>query len=174
MLGRIATVVLLLVTATGCGPSPATESPRVEVPVAPLAPIPPIGREPSMPVAQAARGPSAASPLGAPFAVGQVWSGTYTCPQGPTEARLRLEGGEGTRLVGTFEFHHRASGKKGSFAVVGGFDPATSRLAFAPVQWIERPSRYVTIGLDGELEEDVYKGFVTNRECGAFDLRRER
>lgn len=161
--------VVLLALASGCSPVAAS----VEAPTQPVggsaAPSAATQRQ-----EETRDAPLARPPLSEPFAVGQVWSGTYTCPQGSTEARLRLEGGEGTRLLGTLEFHHRASGNKGSFSVVGGFDPTTSRLAFAPVQWIERPRRYATIGFDGEVEEDRYTGLVTNRECGPFDFRRER
>ena len=143
----------------------------VTTPATPVETPGPVQRDPSPP---AAPSPAAAALL-PPFVVGEVWTGDYQCPQGTTTARLRIESGEGVRLTGTFEFEHEASGSRGAFGVVGGYDPDTQHLAFAPARWIAQPIGYTTIGLDGYVNDrGLYSGMVTNRECGRFEFRRQR
>src|SRR5262249_4337235 len=94
--------------AAACGPAPYATSPEPEQEVVYVVSPPP------------ARADEPAD--GRPFAPGQVWSGSYVCPQGRTALRLIIVHVDGDRLEAIFDFHHAPSGARGSYVIRGSRD----------------------------------------------------
>ncbi len=108
----------------------------------------------------------------------EIWEGEYTCPQGITALTLRITRREGTTMEAVFSF--RASEKNpgvpsGAFTLVGNMR-ADRSFELTPSQWIDRPDRYVMVGMAGELDAEgtTMRGRITEAVCGGFELRRAR
>lgn len=125
------------------------------------------------PIAPARSVAAAGSPTptpGMPLAVGQDWSGKYTCAQGETLAIVHIERVEGVRIHGAFLFRHPLSGAAGSYDVSGTYEPATGRISFEPGAWIERPDGYVSVGFTAIVGQRTMKGRVDHPDCGLVSL----
>jgi hypothetical protein len=109
-----------------------------------------------------------------PFALTRTWVGDYDCPQGQTDMRLKVIGVRGERVEAIYEFRHAPTGAAGSYHLSGRFDFGSGRVSFSPGEWIERPSNYVTVGLEGRIDGDRFEGRITHPRCGSFSLRASR
>lgn len=111
-----------------------------------------------------------------PFEVARTWVGSYHCPQGRTDLRLRITDVRGSQARAVFEFHHQDSGAAGSYMMIGRVDRAGSRVVFEPGAWIEQPDGYSSVGMDGNVSHDSmsFTGAMTHPDCGTFSLRAAR
>ena len=109
-----------------------------------------------------------------PFSPGQVWTGSYTCPQGLTQLTLRITGVDLLGVVAVFDFLHEASASNGDYDMHGSFNPATNRVEFFPDSWNNRPTGYRDVGMLGtvtETEEGItFDGDITEPGCGTFSV----
>jgi hypothetical protein len=114
-----------------------------------------------------------ALPVDNPFASTRTWVGEYDCPQGITDMKLRISSVRGDRVDAIYEFHHGPSGASGRYHTSGIFDPSTRVVTFSPGEWIERPSGYVTVGMQGRVSNDNvhFNGRIAHERCGRFALR---
>jgi hypothetical protein len=119
-------------------------------------------------------GASAAAPP-VPFAAGDVWIGTYVCPQGLTDLAVTVDSVDGNTIHARFDFDWVKGGASGSFVLDGTYDPTTREATFTAGPWISQPSSsWSTVGLDGyvDLSGQELAGNVTHDGCGAFSVRR--
>ncbi|MED5464373.1 MAG: PKD domain-containing protein [Myxococcota bacterium] len=109
-----------------------------------------------------------------PFAAGQQWVGTYTCPQGLTQLTLHITGVDILGVVGVFDFLHEASGSDGDYGMHGNFNPDTDRIEFFPDSWINQPTGYLEVGMVGTVtegaESTTFDGDITEAMCGTFSV----
>ena len=106
------------------------------------------------------------------------WSGTYVCAQGLMALDLSMEEADGGRTTALFHFSPDPINPhvpEGCFTMAGHFYAAGRWLILQPGEWLIRPPRYVTVGLDGLL--DPLTGVISGRVTGApgctrFTLRR--
>lgn len=109
-----------------------------------------------------------------PFAAGQQWVGTYTCPQGLTQLTLHITGVDILGVVGVFDFLHEASGSDGDYGMHGNFNPDTDRIEFFPDSWINQPTGYREVGMVGTVTEGAegltFAGDITEAICGTFSV----
>jgi hypothetical protein len=75
-----------------------------------------------------------------PFAVGQVWSGSYFCSQGETAAVLRVVAVDGFAVRTVLEFRAETSGATGSCAMTGTYEPTARSITLQPREWIKQPA----------------------------------
>lgn len=107
-----------------------------------------------------------------PFQSSRRWEGHYFCGQGKTELVLEITAVNGNNIEAIFHFFHSPSGSKGSFVLIGEYDPSNSGVSFAPHNWIERPPGYSTVGMKGNIYENPkrYEGNIIHPNCGSFSL----
>lgn len=107
-----------------------------------------------------------------PFQSGRRWEGHYFCGQGKTNLVLEITDVSGNNVEAIFHFNHSPSRAKGSFVLKGKYDPSNNGIAFAPHNWIERPSGYSTVGMKGNILENPkrYEGNIIYPNCGSFSL----
>jgi hypothetical protein len=153
--------IMGLVAAVGCGPAPYLYEPEAA------------GTRPSEErrVMIVPALPGSGAEVSSPFARGQVWSGTYECPQGETDVDFIIADVAGDRVRAVFDFFHAPSLAAGSYVMDGVYDPSTRMVRFSPGDWIERPPRYVTVGLVGVVRGGRFAGDITHETCGGFDMR---
>ncbi len=128
----------------------------------------------------AAGAPDNCSTLHAPaFRAGDVWRGSYTCAQGPTDMALWIveapaSGGQAGQVTAIFDFdfHHQTLGH---FVMTGPHDPRARSLTLAPGAWIEQPAGWGSVGLSGQvsIQGTMLDGRIDNPACGAFHLVRQ-
>lgn len=102
------------------------------------------------------------------------WEGEYRCGQGKTSLTVTLEPG-GSGWTGQFAFGPHAENRNipsGSFKLSARMDG--DDVVFKPGSWIDRPSGYGTVGLEGRLSSSLktITGKVTSSACGPFSLTR--
>jgi len=100
---------------------------------------------------------------------GSRWRGRYTCGQGLTDLTLVIRAVRGSRVTALFDFDWRRGGIRGSFEMRGVLSPTTCRLQLLPARWIEQPSGWVMVALDGTLTKHstIYSGRVDPNAPGA-------
>ena len=160
--------LLLAPLLAACGPSPALHEPE------PPAPVEIVEARPQAPLARKADAGYRTYASGR-LAAGAVYRGHYLCSQGDTGMTLHIEEAlRNGQVRGVFEFHHEASGAQGSFTVEGRIAP-DGDITFEPVDWINRPPRYVAVPFRLVISEDgkSARGGVLHPSCGAMEASRE-
>jgi hypothetical protein len=98
-----------------------------------------------------------------------TWEGVYICNQGKTGLTLTLDATPEGRVTGTFAFWPRSDNPgaaRGSFSMQGEVKPAGD-LNLRWVRWIQQPSGYAMVNLEGRAyagkpgEKDTLMGKVT-------------
>jgi hypothetical protein len=110
-----------------------------------------------------------------PFTQGDVWIGTYVCPQGLTDLALVVESTEGDSVKARFDFVLADDDTVGSFELTGEYDATTGHTTFQPGAWVSQPSdAWQTVGMDGFVDKtgQDFAGTITSPGCGAFSLQR--
>jgi hypothetical protein len=107
------------------------------------------------------------------------WTGTYTCPQGLTGLTLSLNAQDGDTVTGYFHFYPPMSNQRpreGCFSVRGRIDKE-QRIRIEAVRWITQPEGYVTVDLEGALDDrgavftgTVVPSAVDSAACTTFQL----
>jgi len=114
--------------------------------------------------------------LGNPFAGGDHWKGTYTCPQGLTQLDLQIISVSGDDIPeAIFSFDWTTGGVSGAFYMSGTFDPNTWNATLTPGAWITQPSGWFTVGMEGTVDSSTmtYAGNITASGCGTFSVARQ-
>jgi hypothetical protein len=109
------------------------------------------------------------------FSAGDVWIGTYECPQQTMNLALVVESFDGAALAVRLDFDWLAERTTGSFEMSGTFDPNTREAKLTAGKWVSQPSAaWSTVNLDGFVTLDgfEYSGAVRTLGCGSFTLRR--
>jgi hypothetical protein len=106
------------------------------------------------------------------------WTGGYVCAQGVTALRLTITRKAGDAVAATFSFGPRAENPgvpKGSYEMRGSYDAKAGHLKLDGVRWIDAPSGYVMVGLEGWLRgSGIYiSGDVAGPGCAHFDITRD-
>ena len=150
---RALTIALLF---TACGGSSDVTVVEVPPPAAPL------------PTAQVTTAPAqTAAPAPTPRA-NVEWVGTYVCAQGETDLVLGMQADESGSVNAIFRFSS-PDGTTGSYHMHGTMrDDGVVHLIAG--SWIQRPPNYVTVGMTGRIQGNVFAGRIDNSSCGAFSL----
>jgi hypothetical protein len=109
-----------------------------------------------------------------PFTAGQVWIGTYACPNGVTPAALAVDTVSGEAFAGRIDLRLGSPAVAASYEVSGTYNPATREAVLEPGRWIDpMPSSISAVGLDGfvSVAGEELSGTVSASRCGAFSLR---
>jgi hypothetical protein len=125
------------------------------------------------PSAQASPAQTTAKNGDSPFAIGQLWSGRYSCAQGETELTVRIEKVDGPEVDAIFEFFHGPTGVEGSYRIHGRWSSPKHTIRLDPGEWIDRPSGYVTVAMVGTVEDGRFSGTIDNETCRDFSLALE-
>ncbi len=104
---------------------------------------------------------------GTAFAVGQDWSGRYTCGRTQTLVIVNVESVEGERIHGVLLFRDQDSGDSGSYDVDGTFDSATGALSLKAGDWIDRPQGHTKADLVGLLRDRTIGGVLGTPASGS-------
>jgi hypothetical protein len=117
-----------------------------------------------------ARPPATASILG-------EWRGTYVCGQGLTALHLKVASVNRGRVTAIFDFgpvKENPLVPHGRYEMSGDFNAKTGRVKLGAGRWIEQPSGYFTVDLDGYLTASGARitGVVPAAGCSVFDLTR--
>jgi hypothetical protein len=109
-----------------------------------------------------------------PFRPGEVWTGSYYCPQGTTELDLEIESVNGNEVTAVFSFRHPPTGVAGRFELQGPYQPSSRRLHLEAGEWISQPLGYDTVDMEGFVDASnaVLTGRIVAPGCGPFALRR--
>ena len=97
-----------------------------------------------------------------------TYEGWYYANQGQTGLTLTVENGEGV-----FEFYNmpgKSNAKDGSYTVK--VKETDNGYKIVGEQWIERPSMYSFVSLEGTLDGGVFKGLVDGRSSWEFVLHK--
>jgi hypothetical protein len=110
-----------------------------------------------------------------PFTQGDVWIGTYVCPQGLTDLALVVESAAGDSVKARFDFVSAKDDSAGSFELTGEYDATTGHTTFKPGAWVFQPAgSWQTVGMDGFVDKagQEFAGTITSPGCGAFFVQR--
>lgn len=102
-----------------------------------------------------------------------LWEGTYSCAQGVTGLTLTLVELDNGSINGVFNFYpvtQNPSASAGTFTVNATLND--NRLVVRPGNWVQQPSGYVMVGLDGTVSGNSYVGSVDGPGCSNFSLKR--
>lgn len=112
------------------------------------------------------------------------WIGTYSCAQGITSLKLTIFARSVSDITAIFSFSAHPSNPSvpsGSFRMIGSYSPPSSRnisgqLTFNGGEWINRPTGYITVDLQGLVffPESRIIGNVLTQGCSSFDVRKSR
>jgi hypothetical protein len=107
------------------------------------------------------------------FDNGSQWTGTYTATQGETNVRLIV-----TKDLVEFDFRSTANNSSvptGSYTMKPTFDAKTGKIYLKSVEWINHPSNFEMVDLDGTLSGDIISGSVLlkNSVIGHFTVKKE-
>lgn len=97
-----------------------------------------------------------------------TYEGWYYANQGQTGLTLTIKNGEGV-----FEFYNmpgKSNAKDGSYTIK--VSETDNGYKVEGVEWINRPSTYSFVSLDGILSGDTYEGFVSGNSSWPFLLAR--
>jgi hypothetical protein len=107
------------------------------------------------------------------------WTGRYICNQGVTALNLVIQKTAGTSAItATFSFGpppENPEVPKGSYVMRGSYDQKARRVVLKGDRWLDRPSGYEMVGLDGHvvIEGDKIAGRVPDMfGCTDFEVRR--
>jgi hypothetical protein len=92
-----------------------------------------------------------------PGSIAGEWTGKYICAQGVTALRLTIAEKQGEAITATFNFGplpENPGVPKGAYRMEGVYEPASRHLKLDGARWIEAPTGYVMVGLDGRLARD--------------------
>ncbi|MEZ4335902.1 MAG: hypothetical protein R3B82_04680 [Sandaracinaceae bacterium] len=105
-----------------------------------------------------------------PLRPGQAWTGTYLCRQATTPMTLEIRGVDGLHVQGIFRFTHPLG--VGSYHVSGTYEASGRRLQLTPGAWIQRPSDFIAVGMDGTIDPagQRYAGRMQHPDCTTFQL----
>ncbi len=141
----------VVAAAIDAGPSlvPMAAPAEPAAPVAPLEPLPP--------------------PI--PFRAGQAWTGSYVCAQGRTPLTLQIRDVDGLHVQAIFVFRHPQG--SGRYHLRGDYEPAERRLRLTPGAWIQRPPGFVSVGMNGTVDEAgrQYAGRMLHPSCESFRVQ---
>ncbi|MEQ1764947.1 MAG: hypothetical protein ABL984_17600 [Pyrinomonadaceae bacterium] len=120
--------------------------------------------------------PSPASAQRLPNMAGN-WSGTYTCAQGLTKLRLAIFQTSASSVTAVFKFSADSTNPavpSGRYWMSGSYHRRSGKIMFRPSRWIKRPTNYLMVGLDGNVESDnsSISGTVLNSACSTFTVSR--
>jgi len=102
------------------------------------------------------------------------WRGTYTCGQGLTGLDLTIVSAQNSEVNATFSFYADASNPNvpsGSYSMLGVYRES-DKLKLDTNQWINQPSGYAMVALDGTFDAsfETYSGSVLSSRCSTFSL----
>jgi hypothetical protein len=112
------------------------------------------------------------------FAIAGHWTGKYICAQGITALRLDVVGGAGNAVSATFNFGPQPENPEvpvGAYAMRGTYDPVSRHLQLEGVTWLQAPSGYAMVGLDGRMSasgERISGRIPDLFTCTDFEVRR--
>lgn len=106
------------------------------------------------------------------------WKGTYSCGQSSTNLNLKISQITSSKIGAVFEFfanRNNPSIPSGSFNMIGTFDSKTNKIKLRATNWINQPTGYVTVDLDGTVTQGNTKisGEVLDSACSTFALERK-
>jgi len=106
-----------------------------------------------------------------PFRVGQSWFGHYACAQGETDLVINIASVDSSGMVGAiFTFDHIPTNAHGAYTMDGRYDVRTHSISFSPSEWVERPPKYMMVGLTGTVTRRSFSGKIDHPSCGAFSV----
>lgn len=106
----------------------------------------------------------------AALTLGGRWEGSYLCGQGLTAAVMTLDdAGKGTFQFGPHETNRGIP--KGEYAVAVSLSDDGS-IVIEPGRWIDRPSGYRTVQMEGRMTESTMTGKLLESTCKGFELTR--
>lgn len=111
--------------------------------------------------------------------IGGEWAGTYTCVQGATAMRLRIELSRGRELKALMHFFAASDNPdvpEGCFMLTGEFDQ-NGNVELIEDRWIVQPANYRMIGFEGAVNRDgqSFGGRIIGPPgCTRFALTRAR
>ncbi|HOZ26233.1 MAG TPA: hypothetical protein PLH23_10130 [Hyphomonadaceae bacterium] len=107
------------------------------------------------------------------------WTGRYICGQGVTALNLTIvKAASPSALTATFRFGplpENPEVPKGSYQMRGTFDSASRHVRLDGVRWIDAPSGYIMVGLDGHVNVSGSRitGSVPDMfPCSSFEVWR--
>jgi hypothetical protein len=167
-------VGVVLLSGCGGGTDAVVEPQVVRVSVAESAPTRVQRIQPARPV-QVSSAPAAAGVVRGdandPFVAGETWTGSYTCVQGLSRLALHINRG-GPQVQAVFDFAWR--GVSGSYQTNGAYDPSARHIRLSAGGWLQQPSGFVAVDIDGAVSADgqTYSGKVLAPGCRDFLVRR--
>lgn len=105
------------------------------------------------------------------------WEGTYFCSQGETGLTLTISSTTRNEVEADFSFYAIESNPNvppGRYTMNGNYNNQ-GLLYLSAEAWIDRPSNYMMVDLDGIFNEGytTYSGTVNNSRCSSFNLIKE-
>lgn len=124
----------------------------------------------------AATNSQATTPQG--YSVSQEYTGTYTCPQGPTDIDLKVLSNPSNPALQYAIFSFGPPGTdlnnnpQGSYLMDGTFDLNSGNLELQPVSWIEEPPSFIMVGMSGNSDDGgaTFSGTINSPGCGNFEI----
>lgn len=111
--------------------------------------------------------------------IGGAWTGQYICQQGNTALDLQIVNVDQEHLTALFYFHPVSNGAftimsvpDGCFLMHGDYDPARNTVTLVPANWIVQPYGFVSVSLQGQLNNDTITGQIIGPGCSTFFLKR--
>lgn len=106
-----------------------------------------------------------------------TWMGSYTCRQGETGMRMRIQVKTDSTFVGTFEFfpictNFASNVEIGMYFFTGTYDSNES-INFDFVHWIFKPEGWTFVNKKGALvDKETLAGKVLDADCGDFYMKK--
>jgi hypothetical protein len=89
-----------------------------------------------------------------------IWEGSYVAFQGETGLTLNVWK-EGEYYIAIFDFYNlpgKTNAKNGKYYMYGYYDESTEKYNLIGYEWIERPSNYIFINLEGKITGRTFHG----------------
>lgn len=119
------------------------------------------------------------APVAAAQEVTGEWTGRYICGQGVTALNLTItKAASPSALTATFRFGplpENPEVPKGTYQMRGTYDSPSRHVRLDGVRWIDAPSGYIMVGLDGHVNASGSRitGSVPNMfPCSSFEVWR--
>ena len=106
-----------------------------------------------------------------------TWMGSYTCRQGETGMRMRIQVQTDSSFVGTFEFfpictNYASHVEIGKYYFTGKFNSSKS-ISFDFNYWILKPDGWTYVNKIGALiDTESLSGKVLDEDCGEFFMKK--
>jgi TolB-like protein len=152
---NIVTALLTGGKSNGTGGTPPGTS-RTSVTQTSVTPAVPVVQDP-IPVPQTPRQISEHDLVG-------VWKGSYGQGDGETALILSVFE-EGSSYIAIFDFYNlpgKSNAKEGKYYMSVSYNRAREKFYLKGTEWIEQPSGYVMVDLEGTITRDVFSGFLSN------------